>query len=159
MQGTRRLAADDWETLRRIRLRALREVPSAFASTFEEESRRPDSWWKRSIEEVAWFVFDENGEPIGLAGGLTVGRDQRFPELISMWVDDTHRRTQVADALLSAVSEWARSAGADRLSAWVSHGNLRARRFYERAGFVATGTRKAIRNGSEAQAEELRLML
>lgn len=159
MQGTRRLAADDWETLRRVRLRALREEPSAFASTFEDESRNPDSWWKRSVEVVAWFVFDENDEPVGLAGGLTSGRDQRFPELISMWVDDAHRRTQVAGALLCAVSEWARSAGADRLSAWVSQGNVRARRFYERAGFVATGSREPIRNGSELQAEELRLIL
>lgn len=140
-------------------MRALRDAPSAFASTFEEESERPDTWWICSIGDLAWFVFEHSDEVVGLAGGLAAGTGGECPELISMWVDRRYRGTRAAEALLSAVLEWAASKGSRQLSAWVSHGNERARRFYERAGFVSTGLREPLPNRPEIVAEELRVIV
>jgi GNAT superfamily N-acetyltransferase len=53
-----------------------------------------------------------------------------------MWVDPLWRGRGVADSLLDAVVAWAEQQGATRLGLDVADRVPRARRFYERYGFV-----------------------
>jgi ribosomal protein S18 acetylase RimI-like enzyme len=51
--------------------------------------------------------------------------------------------------LLDAVEAWARSEGHGRVVLQVTASNDGARRFYESAGFVDTGERSPLREGSD----------
>jgi ribosomal protein S18 acetylase RimI-like enzyme len=54
-----------------------------------------------------------------------------------------------AHALLDAVADWARDRGCERLLLSVTQSNETARRFYDSCGFVDTGKREALREGSD----------
>ena len=169
----RRLGPEEWPLLRATRLRALRDTPLAFGSSFDEESPRPDGWWQASASGLAWFVAEEDsaaagapeepsgrtGPVVGLAAGWPGPEPGGCPEVISMWVADRWRGTGVADRLLEAVIDWAVSIGAPALCLGVADGNDRARRFYERAGFRATGNSEPLRSRPAVCTWEMRLSL
>ena len=66
-----------------------------------------------------------------------------------MWVTPDARGAGVGRALLDAVAAWARDRGLERLVLSVTTTNDGARRFYETCGFVDTGERSPLREGSE----------
>lgn len=152
----RRLGSGEWTIVRAVRLRALRESPDAFASSHEEEVGHPDTWWIDGTARLAWFVARDEGRVVGIVAGMPSGDS---PEVVSMWVEPGRRGTGVADSLLAAVVAWARAEGAAGLRLAVAEGNQRARRFYERAGFVATGPGEALRSHPDICTTEMRLDL
>src|SRR4051794_6857935 len=98
----RRITLDDLATYREIRLRALQDSPSAFGSTYGEESMRPDDVWRDRVmrctdgaEFAVFLAYDADG-CVGLAGGIVDDHLDTDRELISMWVAPSHRGTSVA---------------------------------------------------------------
>jgi GNAT superfamily N-acetyltransferase len=153
----RRLQPDDWQVLRDIRLAALADSPSAFASTLSrEEAFTEDDWRWRLRNGCSVVVTDSaQGEPVGLAGGYL---HEGVPELIAMWVHPTRRGTGAAELLVEAVADWAREQDAARLRLWVVEGNDRAERVYRRLGFAPTGAAQPVPGNpslTEAQMERL----
>ncbi len=47
----REVTIDDWETLRDVRLAALREAPSAFGSTYAREAAFTPEQWRGRISD------------------------------------------------------------------------------------------------------------
>ena len=131
------LGPDDWVRKRELRLRALREAPAAFASTYERE---------RHYTELDWCDWPRDGiffaagtpEPHSIACGWLPIRQPDVANLISMWVAPEQRGRRVAAALIDAVVDWARVQDRDHLELEVAAGNEAARRAYERYGFAAT---------------------
>jgi ribosomal protein S18 acetylase RimI-like enzyme len=76
-----------------------------------------------------------------------------------MWVDPGHRGTGVAPRLVDAVVGWATDDGARVVSLWVSDGNARARRLYERLGFAGTGERRPLPSDARLEVERLERVL
>jgi GNAT superfamily N-acetyltransferase len=148
-----RLSSAQWQVARLVRLRALEESPDAFASSFDEEATRPESWWIAGTQKLAWFVAREDGDVVGVVAGIPASD---CPEVISMWVHPAHRGTGVAGQLLAAVMQWAADEGAGELRLAVAEGNDRARRFYERAGFRPTGPGEIMRSRPEVCTTEMR---
>jgi len=144
----RRVTPADGALLRDVRLRALQDTPSAFASTYAAEATLTAAEWDeraaggaRGTERFTAVAFDGE-ECVGLVGGFRNDEDGHHADidLVSMWVAPEHRGSGVADALVDAVLAWARDeAKADVVELWVTRGNDRAQRFYERCGFVETG--------------------
>lgn len=159
----RRVTVDDLDTYRDIRLRALQDSPSAFASTYQAERDRPHREWAERVsgaasgdDRVIYLAFDDDdARCVGLAGCVEdrLGADR---QLVSMWVEPSHRGTGVAAALVDAALAWAREVGARRIGLWVVRGNDRARRFYERAGFSVTGDVQPL--PSDPCKEEVRMV-
>ncbi|MEJ2860703.1 GNAT family N-acetyltransferase [Actinomycetospora flava] len=137
MTTIRRAAADDWVAARDVRLRALADAPGVFASTLAREQAYDEAEWRRRVSTHAWFLAGD----VGVAVGVPEPDDPDGRHLVGMWVAPEYRGHGVADALVDAVVGWARDEGAVRLALWVVDGNPRARGFYERHGFVATGER------------------
>ncbi|MEM7142333.1 MAG: GNAT family N-acetyltransferase [Actinomycetota bacterium] len=135
----RRITAADGDLLRRVRLAALLDTPSAFAKTHEEESAYPQTLWDdrardnaEGSDHTTFFAFD--GERcVGLVGGHATDAGV---DLVSMWTDPSARGQGIGAALVDAVVDWA---GDRPVELWVTRGNDGAQRLYERCGFVETG--------------------
>jgi GNAT superfamily N-acetyltransferase len=139
----RNAVPDDWETLRDIRLGALRDAPDAFGSTYAEQVKFTKEDWLNRIGRSTTFLAYHDENPVGIAGGY-----QELPgviELISMWVDPRARGRGVGEALVAAVTDWARLQDtAATLHLWVTETNKPACRLYERCGFTPTGERQQL---------------
>ena len=160
----RKFAADEWLLYRTLRLAALAESPDAFGSTFAHESGRADDDWAERLSRGANsshelpLVAELDNEPSGLAWvWLADGDHTKAAHLYQMWVVPNDRRKGVGRALLDAAVAWARSVGAQELVLDVTNGNSEAAHLYEAAGFVATGSEKPLRPGSELRSRAMRL--
>jgi RimJ/RimL family protein N-acetyltransferase len=133
----RRVEPDDWELLRDVRLRALREDPDAFLSTHAQESAFPVSTWQQRASQAngASFVSVEDGTAEGLATAI-FANDPGIVVLVGMWVAPALRGTGVARDLVASVVDWARARGSERVILSVEGYNERAARLYERCGFT-----------------------
>jgi ribosomal protein S18 acetylase RimI-like enzyme len=141
----RRIGADDWLSMREIRLAALQDAPQAFASTYEREAAFTDADWRRRTGSGASFLAYAPGlgpEPAGLVSGFPADRDAA--ELVAMWVRPYARGYRIGEALIDAVIGWARAERLGRVHLWVSETNDPARRLYERCGFTPTGERQPL---------------
>ncbi|HVT64852.1 MAG TPA: GNAT family N-acetyltransferase [Mycobacteriales bacterium] len=140
----RRITPDDIEVYRQVRLQALADSPASFGSTYAAELAFSDETWRERVvgasagADHAMFLAFDGKECIGLVGGFTddLGADR---QLISMWVAPPYRGSGVAAELVDAVLAWAIEGGAKTVGLWVTRGNDRAQRLYERMGFVVTG--------------------
>jgi RimJ/RimL family protein N-acetyltransferase len=154
---------DDWRAIRDIRLRALADEPAAFLERLvaaellgDEEwrararrsrlpgtrqlvARVPDGRWVASMT-----IFTSQGPPTYL--GEREGGEPRA-NLVGVWVDPDYRGAAagVGDAVITTLCDWVRDElGLDRVYLHVGDWNTRARRFYERHGFQATGVTEKL---------------
>lgn len=137
--GIHRPTRTDWKRIREIRLRALRDAPHAFGSTFERESEfGDDDWISRLVkEDAAMFVAaSEEEKYVGLVVGA---RYDDGAGLFSMWVAPEVRKHGIGRRLVEAVIEWATSRGYTSLLLDVGDENVSAITFYEKMGFKPTG--------------------
>lgn len=144
----RKLRPDEWALLRRLRLEALQESPSAFGSTFERELSFDEATWRSRLETSAFFVAGTGDEVLGMACAFRPEPGGDVPstmQLVSMWVAPGHRRRGVGSQLLSAVLEYARAHGESRLGLCVAEGNEPAATLYRAAGFEPTGEMQPMR--------------
>jgi GNAT superfamily N-acetyltransferase len=146
----RRIRADDAALLKRVRLAALLDTPSAFGSTHAAEADRPDREWEvraaagaEGLDRVTFFAVDDRGEVVGLVGGYREDLGVPAVDLVSMWTAPDARRRGVGRALVQAVLDWA-DANGDEVALWVTRGNDGAHALYERMGFVDTGEHQAL---------------
>jgi GNAT superfamily N-acetyltransferase len=125
-----------------VRLRALREDPTAFGSTYSEESRLTDPEWidlaaRRTAEgSMVWLAFADDG-PCGIVGVFLEHATRA--RLVSMWVAKDARGQGIGTALVEAAIAWAREAHARAMVLTVTSNNGTAMRFYEGLGFARTG--------------------
>lgn len=135
-----RLAVDDWQLWRALRLEALGEAPAAFGSTLAEWQGAGDTEqrWRNRLTSVALnLVASADGRPAGMASGSR--ENATDVELISMWVAPFARGQGVGDRLVEAVIEWAMSQQAWRVILSVRVDNAPAIRLYQRHHFVDAG--------------------
>jgi len=165
MTTVRRLAADEWRVYRTLRLAALEESPDAFGSTIAHERERADADWASRLVRAASsarespLVAEVDNEPCGLTWVVLEGDHDEVAHVFQMWVAPEKRGRGVGRALLDAAIAWARSVGARAIVLGVTVGNGEAARLYEAAGFVATGSEKPLRPGSELRSRAMRLAL
>jgi GNAT superfamily N-acetyltransferase len=144
MVAVREVSPDDWETLREVRLAALREAPQAFGSTYAREAPFTEEQWRGrfNARSVTFFGYlPQTPEPAGLAG-LYVA--DGVPDLVSMWVRPSARGHRVGKALITAAADWVKAHDHDAFFLWVTESNTAARTLYERCGFAPTGERQPL---------------
>jgi GNAT superfamily N-acetyltransferase len=149
----KRLEPQDWEALRDVRLRALADTPTAFASSLGQEQRlSPVEWqrWaagsdrmtgepRRMMTVLAWV----EASPMGMATGFFEDGASDV-HLVAMWVDPVRRRQGTGRALVDAIVQWATEEEAPRVRLWITETNEAAAALYKRAGFRATGERQPL---------------
>jgi GNAT superfamily N-acetyltransferase len=158
----RRIRADEGLQLRALRLRALADSPMAFGSTLAREEAFAEPMWHEraaggaSGGDRVTFIAERDGRWIGLATGLADDPDGSRPVLVGMFVDPAERGHRVGVALVDAVTAWARTRGAARLSLWVTSTNTPAIALYDRCGFRATGEARPL--GHTPSVTEVRMV-
>lgn len=135
--SVRRARPEEWERVRDLRLRGLREDPDAFHAAYDDEKDDPQGEWRDWLRRTAIFVA---GEYEGMCGAFT--REEGDVQLIAMYVPPEFRARGHGRALVAAVEEWARERGAPRVVLWVASANDVARTLYESIGFADTGERR-----------------
>lgn len=138
------------EQLRDLRLRALLDAPTAFASAYGHEIERPltDWLWWVTPPSVTFIAEDGDGSWYGMATGR-LDDDGRCADVFSMWVDPCVRGQKVGVRLLDRVIEWARASGVGTVRLGVTEGNAVAEALYRGRGFRPNGVREALRSHPE----------
>ena len=139
------VTADDAEEFRALRLRALREEPEAFGSSWEEESARPLEQTVVRLQGdgmTAFGGFDDAGR---LAGMVRLHRQdgvksEHKADIISMYVAPEARGRGMGKMLLDAAIAHARATpGIEQLLLAVNVANTPARNLYLAMGFEPFG--------------------
>lgn len=123
----------DWQELKRVRLAALLDAPTAFGVTFASAAAYTDEAWRERAAgqgKARFILAFDGGEAIGIVGH--VRNDQQELELIAMWVAPSHRGTPTAARLVDAVKAHATV----RILLDVAPANARASAFYQKQGFA-----------------------
>jgi ribosomal protein S18 acetylase RimI-like enzyme len=164
MVEIRRTTEQDWQTLRRVRLAALREAPYAFGSTYQKERQWDDdkwrewaSWGERSEEQVVFLGFDTGNRSVGMVAAFKA--EEGSVQLIAMWVAPGDRRKGFGRALVQAVVRWAAGAEMRRVSLWVTDDNTSASGLYLGLGFRPTGETEPLPSDPSHQISRLDLVL
>jgi GNAT superfamily N-acetyltransferase len=135
----RQCGAKDWGELRAIRLEALSDTPEAYGSTYEESVRWSDAQWKNSAKTRLYYFAERDGRVVGMVSG---GFNDAYPGtrwLYGMYVTPSERGTGTAELLVRSIAGWAKSHGVNEIYLHVGSSVPRARAFYEKVGFRATG--------------------
>ena len=136
-----------------VRLRALKDSPASFGSTFAGESQLTDEQWltrtTRLVQgrDAGFFAMDD-GNYAGLALCFTLPDDPQKAELISMWVAPEYRRRGVGRLLIDTVIAWAIERGIETLVLMVTGVNRAGIEFYRKLGFTETGHTEPYPNDS-----------
>ena len=161
----RRIRADEWPELRRLRLSALREAPLAFGSTYETEIAFDDATWRRwaasgaSGADEVLFAAALDGEFVAMARGSVSSEDARDAYLTAVFVAREWRGRGLGRAVSEAIIAWARERRCARLLLHVTDWNEPARRIYESLGFVPTGTTELLPHDPSVIEHEMAIPL
>jgi ribosomal protein S18 acetylase RimI-like enzyme len=144
----RQVREGDAARLRELRLRALREAPHAFATTFDGASARPpeywDEWARAPVEEQVTVVAVDGERWVGMVSGWLLEDKPGSAWLARLWVDPSVRRAGLGSRLIETVADWARDRGCATLELSVTGNNVAAAALYLRCGFVETGRRRPL---------------
>ena len=142
--AVRILTRADAPAFRALRLRALKEHPDAFTSSFEEDVDKPLSASEQRIAgdgNVFWGAFVD--DPLcGMIGLVREARakNRHSADVVAMYVAPEFGRRGLGRALLSALIDHAREvAKLEQLVLTVTRGNRAAAQLYEAAGFQTFG--------------------
>ena len=160
----RRLASNEVELHRTVRLRALKDSPYSFAETFEVALRRPKSTWQEQTDAVTlpnrhvMFLAEQGKDIHGSVYGLLSRERDDGIRVGGMWVDPSRRSCGLGQRLLDAVLTWGQEQGRPHTGLWVPIDQAPAIKLYSRSGFVTTGEVKAFpdKPGKEIMAMERR---
>lgn len=158
----RLVRVDEAEEFRTLRLRALKEEPEAFGSTWEEENVRPLEQTVARLQAdniTAFGGYDDDGRLMGMVrlwqeGGVKTAHKAT---IIGMYVAPEARGRGLGRLLLEAAIARAREIpGIEQLLLAVVATNAAARALYLSAGFQSYGLEPAaLKLGDRYLDEEL----
>ena len=158
MCSIRALEAHEWELLRDLRLRALRDAPDAFGPTWQDAAGQPDAYWQAAARRFAeaegadLFLAERDGQGVGLVSALGAGGRGGIG---AMWVDPVQRRSGLARRLLETACQALAARGCTCITLTVTRTNRAAIALYESFGFEPTGEVHPLREGSNLDELEM----
>ncbi len=163
----RALHEADAETYHSIRLRALRDEPEAFGTSYEEGKARPFSYYLQRLRAAAEgdsFILGAsfNGKLVGMVSWHRgqVSKERHKGYITAMYVVPECRGQGVGRALLEDVIRRVEVLlGVEQIHLSVVSDNLPARRLYASLGFSTYGTEpRALKLGDRYLDEDLMVL-
>ena len=162
----RKLIEDDIEALWKLRLRALRDNPEAFGSTYEETLQRGKESYRQRLRqphaETFYIGAFEEERLVGMVGFFRENglKGQHKGYIISMYVAPEQRGRGVGKALVTEAIAQARTIlELEHLHLAVVTTNTAARQLYQSLGFEVYGLEpRALKQGEQYWDEELMVL-
>jgi RimJ/RimL family protein N-acetyltransferase len=162
----RKLTPDDTAIYRECRLDALRDTPTAFASSYEEEAMRPLEAFRDRLSGMSSATFGafDGKRLIGLTGIFRERREKLRHKMfiVSVFVRPEYRGKKVGAALIEAAISYARNTdGVESVQLSVESSNTAAKALYASFGFQTWGTEPdfSIVNGKRYDEDYMSLKL
>jgi len=152
MISIRPVEPHEWPQYRDIRLRALRDAPDAFGSTWESEAARVDADWAARLQAAG-----NGGQACGLLWCKLCAPEPGVADLFQMWVDPAVRGRGAGQALLAQAVAWAWHKGMQRVRLGVTDADSPAMRLYLANGFRPVGGLQPLREGCELRVQTMAL--
>jgi GNAT superfamily N-acetyltransferase len=135
---------EDMAKFRQLRLKALHDHPEAFSADYQAHLEGGDAIWKRylDIDESARLYLAFHGSDLIGMTSVRLGGSPKIrhnAEILGVYLLPEWRGLGIANALINACCNWARSSGAVVARLGVTAVDQPALRCYERCGFVITG--------------------
>jgi ribosomal protein S18 acetylase RimI-like enzyme len=132
----------DWSQYRAVRLSSLQDSPDAFASTFDEESRYDEQYWRNEMRHSHRLLAVSDGTAQGTVSVGPVAGEPNSADLYGLWVAPEGRHTGTAWRLVEAGARLAAQEGNTRMYYWVSTENGPGIAFASNFGFRLTSRRR-----------------
>jgi RimJ/RimL family protein N-acetyltransferase len=143
----RRLNGDDAVAWQALRLQALQECPTVFASSYEEEKDRPVESVQSMLEGGGVFGGFRDGMLVCVAS-VHAESMRKMAHKGCVWgvyATPAARGTGIAKAVLQALMQHAHTAmGLEFLTLGVNASNTPALKLYERLGFTRVGLERGF---------------
>lgn len=164
------LTEADAETYRALRLRALRQDPEVFGSTYAQEAARPLAVTQARLQvpdNATFGAYESEGDGAGSSGGTLVGivtlirqdgaKDRHKTEMVGMYVAPEARGRGIGRLLVQALIARAQAtAGVEQIHCTAVTTNAAALSLYRTLGFASYGIeRHALKVGDQYWDEEL----
>lgn len=110
-------------------------IPQSFLDSI------PKGKWASKIDKMGCLVADDNGKIVGTAGfcGSRWEKYKEYGEIVSIYFIPDYIGKGYGKMLIEACIDELRKSGYEKVLLWVLEENSRARRFYEKNGFVVNG--------------------
>ena len=158
------LEPKDWQQYKNLRLRALKEEPHAYGSTYEENAERPDEFWKQRLEDASkektqWLVFAElKGEVIGMVGAF-VEKEIDNAHVIAVYVAPEARGKGISKLLMNnLLSQIKKNKLVKKITVDVNPEQLPAFNLYKNSGFeIIKKYKMVLGDGIEHEVYQLQI--
>jgi ribosomal protein S18 acetylase RimI-like enzyme len=144
------LQRTEWQQYRDLRLRALKEEPQAYASTYRENADKPDSYWTERLDEASsgqtqWLVFAKQGDNlVGMVGAFMKDHTD-IVDIIAVYVAKEARGKGIAKKLMNAIMvKIKENKQVRKMRVGVNPEQVPALNLYKSLGFIITKKEKMI---------------
>ncbi len=160
------LQPHQWQQYRYLRLKALKEEPQAYASTYEENIKYPDDFWQKRLEKALkdqsqWLFFAvQEDNLVGMAGGF-IKDEKDTAHIIAVYVLPEARRQGISRMLINTlITTIKRNKSIKKLRVGVNPEQIAALNLYGSFGFTIVKKEKIILGDSkEHESYEMEMFL
>lgn len=160
-----RLASpDEWETIKALRIRSVREHPEAFGQTEKEAEAYDETKWRSLFESGQYLIAELNGEIVGMVCLVRETREKirHYISIASMYVVVEAQGKGIGKALMQRAIAVAKSIpGVIKVTLHVTASQTEAKSMYTSLGFVEVGVlrKEMFVNGTYFDTHVMELML
>ena len=135
----------DAQNFRELRLDALQDTPIAFPADYIVNVNHPMNFWEDRLktDEIGKLLFAEHQNQLIGMMGIRRGETSKTKHSATIWgvyVRPAWRGLHIAESLIEACIEWARSKNINIVKLGVTAASTSAVRCYQRCGFTIYGT-------------------
>lgn len=157
----RQLSKDDWESWKQLRLEALQDSPSSFASSFEEEVHCADKKFQEDLIQSDIFGAFADDQLVACLGfySLHANKVKHRGMLWGTYTKQKYRRCSIASRLIEAVIAHAKTQ-VTQLHLTCVTTNHAAIALYQNHGFKIYGTEpNSLKSGKNFFDEHLMVLI
>jgi len=148
---------EGWQLYRELRLRALKEDPEAFSSSYADGLNQPEELWRKRLTDAAvgehsWLLFARQDDKlVGMIGAFLEDPSTDTATVVSVYVPKEARRQGISARLMQEMLRLlSRAPGLRKAKLAVNETQLGAIQLYRRFGFVETGVEPATTGAGQA---------
>lgn len=153
------LHPEKWRAYKQLRLKALKEEPSAFSTTYTSQLSVPDREWKERLTRYQkrkgnWMLFaQKNNKLIGMMGAYQT--EDRKTHVMAVFVAKPYRGKGISKLLLAKLLTELKKAKVHVVELGVNCKQKAACALYDRFGFVLFDKKRFVLGDGKRHTEYL----